>query len=165
MSNWHLMHRYQAWKKVMAGLKLTLFSILWLYMSLSVLNAVEYVFIGTLYWYVEGIELSSPRITLVEYDTSSCLYRLMRRWFSAVSVKIGTTRVTWIALYLPSMKRWYALHAVQDYLSSLAIKPPQVCRRRRIKGWMTRQNFFGWSESVCVKTYLSRIKVHTEQVM
>ena len=32
-----------------------------------------------------------------------------------------------------------------------------------LKGWMTRQIFFGLSESVCLKTYLSRIKVHTEQ--
>jgi len=33
-----------------------------------------------------------------------------------------------------------------------------------IKGWMTRQ-FFGLSESVCPETYLSQIKVHTEQGM
>jgi len=33
------------------------------------------------------------------------------------------------------------------------------------KGWMMRQIFFGLSESVCLKTYLSRIKVHTEQGM
>jgi len=35
---------------------------------------------------------------------------------------------------------------------------------KSLKGWMTR-DFFGISESVCLKTYLSRIKVHTEQVM
>jgi len=34
-----------------------------------------------------------------------------------------------------------------------------------IKGWMTRQILFGLSESVCLKTYRSRIKVHTEQGM
>ena len=37
--------------------------------------------------------------------------------------------------------------------------------RYPVKGWMTRQIFFGLPESVRLKTYLSRMKVHTEQAM
>ena len=56
------------------------------------------------------------------------------------------------------------LTSPRPYLTS-----PHLCLTltspRSIKGWMTRQIFFGLSESVCLKTYLSRIKVHTEQGM
>jgi len=31
------------------------------------------------------------------------------------------------------------------------------------KGWMTREIFFGWSESACLQTYLGQITVQKAQ--
>ena len=54
---------------------------------------------------------------------------------------------------------------IGHFTEYLFIKHSQPRRALPLKGWMTRQIFFGLSESVCLKTYLSRIKVHTEQGM
>ena len=40
-----------------------------------------------------------------------------------------------------------------------------LLRGNSFKGWMTRQIFVGSSESVCFKTYRSRIKVHTWETL
>ena len=53
-------------------------------------------------------------------------------------------------------------------MEQLVLTSPSVCYRtanQKFKGWMRRQIFFAHQNQCVLKTYLSPIKVHTEQAM